>query len=94
MAMEYLRIYPFVRYAVIVGVLVSLAASLLGETLVLKRFSFGGIFLYGRGSTDCGDKVIRCGTGSGGNTGWKVIIEMTCRHLWILTWIRILLCMI
>ena len=26
--------------------------------------------------------------------GWKVIIEMTCRHLWILTWIRILLCMI
>ncbi len=42
MAMEYLRIYPFVRYAVIVGVLVSLAASLLGVTLVLKRFSFIG----------------------------------------------------
>lgn len=41
-AMEYLRIYPFVRYAVIVGVLVSLAASLLGVTLVLKRFSFIG----------------------------------------------------
>ena len=42
MAMEYLRIYPFVRYAVIVGVLVSLAASLLGVTLVLKSFSFIG----------------------------------------------------
>ena len=42
MAMEYLRIYPFVCYAVIVGVLVSLAASLLGVTLVLKRFSFIG----------------------------------------------------
>ena len=42
MAMEYLRSYAFVRYAVIVGVLVSLAASLLGVTLVLKRFSFIG----------------------------------------------------
>ncbi len=62
--------------------------------LFQSRGLSGGIFLYGRGITDCGDKVIRCGTGSGGNTGWKVIIEMTCRHLWILTWIRILLCMI
>ena len=51
-------------------------------------------YSYTAGSTDCGDKVIRCGTGSGRSTGWKVIIEMTCRHLWILTWIRILLCMI
>ena len=34
--------YPFVRYALIVGVLVSLCASLLGVTLVLKRFSFIG----------------------------------------------------
>lgn len=34
--------YPFVRYAVIVGVLVSLCSSLLGVTLVLKRFSFIG----------------------------------------------------
>ena len=42
LALEYIRIYPFVRYAVIVGVLVSLAASLLGVTLVLKRFSFIG----------------------------------------------------
>jgi len=33
---------PFVRYALIVGVLVSLCASLLGVTLVLKRFSFIG----------------------------------------------------
>mgnify|MGYP000139333207 CR=1 FL=1 len=38
--------------------------------------------------------VTKLFVGSGGNTGWKVIIEMTCRHLWILTWIRILLCMI
>ncbi len=34
--------YPFVRYALIVGVLISLCASLFGVTLVLKRFSFIG----------------------------------------------------
>ena len=34
--------YPFVRYAVIVGVLIALCSSLLGVTLVLKRFSFIG----------------------------------------------------
>lgn len=34
--------YPFVRYAMIVGVLVSLCSSLLGVTLVLKRFSYIG----------------------------------------------------
>lgn len=34
--------YPFVRYALAVGVLIALCASLLGVTLVLKRFSFIG----------------------------------------------------
>ncbi|MDO4734101.1 MAG: metal ABC transporter permease [Lachnospiraceae bacterium] len=34
--------YPFVQYALIVGVAVALCASLLGVTLVLKRFSFIG----------------------------------------------------
>ena len=34
--------YPFVQYALVVGVLVALCASLLGITLVLKRFSFIG----------------------------------------------------
>ncbi len=34
--------YPFVRYALIVGVLISLCSSLLGVTLVLKRYSFLG----------------------------------------------------
>ncbi len=38
---QYLQ-YPFVRYALIVGVLIALCASLLGVTLVLKRFSFIG----------------------------------------------------
>lgn len=37
----YLR-FPFVRYALIVGILIALCASLLGVTLVLKRLSFMG----------------------------------------------------
>ena len=34
--------YPFVQYAVITGILISLCSSLFGVTLVLKRFSFIG----------------------------------------------------
>lgn len=34
--------YPFVRYALIVGILIALCSSLLGVTLVLKRFSLIG----------------------------------------------------
>ena len=34
--------YPFVQYALIVGVLIALCSSLLGVTLVLKRFSYIG----------------------------------------------------
>ena len=34
--------FPFVRYAIITGVLIALCSSLLGVTLVLKRFSFIG----------------------------------------------------
>ena len=37
----YLKL-PFVQYALIVGVLIALCSSLLGVTLVLKRFSFIG----------------------------------------------------
>ena len=39
--MDYLQ-YPFVRYAIIAGVLIAFCSSLLGVTLVLKRFSFIG----------------------------------------------------
>ena len=38
----YFTRFPFVRYALIVGVLIALCSSLLGVTLVLKRFSFIG----------------------------------------------------
>ena len=34
--------YPFVRYAIVVGILIALCSSLLGVILVLKRFSFIG----------------------------------------------------
>ena len=34
--------YPFVQHAVVVGVLIALCSSLLGVTLVLKRFSYIG----------------------------------------------------
>lgn len=38
---QYLQ-FPFVRYALVVGALIALCSSLLGVTLVLKRFSFIG----------------------------------------------------
>ena len=38
----YFSNFPFVRYALIVGVLIALCSSLLGVTLVMKRFSFIG----------------------------------------------------
>ena len=34
--------FPFVRYAFLAGTMISLASSLLGVTLVLKRFSYIG----------------------------------------------------
>ncbi|MDE5771642.1 MAG: metal ABC transporter permease [Ruminococcus sp.] len=39
---QYYFQFPIVRYALIVGLLVALCSSLLGVTLVLKRFSFIG----------------------------------------------------
>ena len=40
--LTYYLSYPFVIYALIVGVLIALCSSLLGVTLVLKRFSYIG----------------------------------------------------
>ena len=40
--LTYYLSFPFVRYALIVGTLVALCSSLLGVTLVLKRYSFIG----------------------------------------------------
>lgn len=41
-SLQYYLQYPFVQYALIVGTLIALCSSLLGVTLVLKRFSFIG----------------------------------------------------
>ena len=38
----YYLAHPLIRHALVVGVLISLCAALLGVTLVLKRFSFIG----------------------------------------------------
>lgn len=40
--LQFYLTFPFVRYAFIVGVLIALCSSLLGVTLVLKRYSFIG----------------------------------------------------
>lgn len=40
--LQFYWIYPFVRYALVVGVLIALCSSLFGVTLVLKRFSYLG----------------------------------------------------
>lgn len=40
--LQYYLEYPFVRYALIVGTLIALCSSLLGVTLVLKRYSLIG----------------------------------------------------
>lgn len=40
--LQFYLAYPFVQYALIVGVLIAFCSSLLGVTLVLKRFSFIG----------------------------------------------------
>lgn len=40
--LSYYLSFPFVQYALIVGVLIALCSSLLGVVLVLKRFSFIG----------------------------------------------------
>lgn len=40
--LQYYLEFPFVRYALIVGTLIALCSSLLGVTLVLKRYSFIG----------------------------------------------------
>lgn len=40
--LQYYLQFPFVQYALVVGTLIALCSSLLGVTLVLKRFSFIG----------------------------------------------------
>ena len=49
--------YPFVWYALITGTLIALCSSLLGVTLVLKRFSYIGDGLSQIGRASCRERV-------------------------------------
>lgn len=40
--LQYYLSFPFTRYAIVVGIMIALCSSLLGVTLVLKRYSFIG----------------------------------------------------
>lgn len=40
--LQFYLLYPFVRYALVVGTLIALCSALFGVTLVLKRFSYIG----------------------------------------------------
>ena len=52
--LQYYFSYPFVQYALIVGVLIALCSSLLGVTLVLKRY-WGWSFTCCFWGNGCGD---------------------------------------
>ena len=67
--------FPFVRYAVIVGTLISLCASLLGVILVLKRYSFIG---DGLSHVAFGAVAIATVFGLSDNTPVVMIITIIC----------------
>ncbi len=70
--------YPFVRYAMLVGVLIALCSSLLGVTLVLKRFS-----LIGDGLSHVAFGAMAIGTilGLGNNMYFTLPVTMLCAVL-------------
>ena len=67
--------FPFVRYAVMVGTLISLCASLLGVILVLKRYSFIG---DGLSHVAFGAVAIATVFGLSDNTPVVMIITIIC----------------
>lgn len=72
--------YQFVRYALIVGILISLCSSLLGITLVLKRFSFIG---DGLSHVAFGSMAIATIIGFKNDMPITLIITITCTILLI-----------
>ncbi len=66
--------FPFVRYAFLVGVLIALCASLLGVTLVLKRFSFIG---DGLSHVAFGALAIASVLGLSGNGSMAIVLPLT-----------------
>jgi len=74
--------YPFVRYALIVGVLIALCSSLLGVTLVLKRFSFIG---DGLSHVAFGAMAVASVIGLTNNTLLVLIVTILCAVLLLRT---------
>lgn len=74
--------YQFVSYALIVGILISLCSSLLGITLVLKRFSFIG---DGLSHVAFGSMAIATVLGFKNDMPITLIITITCAILLIRT---------
>ncbi len=70
--------YPFVRYAMIVGVLIALCSSLLGVTLVLKRFSLIG---DGLSHVAFGAMAVATILGIGNNMYFTLPVTMLCAVL-------------
>ena len=79
---KYYLSFPFVRYALIVGILVAVCASLLGVTLVLKRFSFIG---DGLSHTAFGATAIASVIGLTNNTLIVLPITVVCAILLLKT---------
>ncbi|MCQ2446011.1 MAG: metal ABC transporter permease [Clostridia bacterium] len=64
--------YPFVRYALIVGILIALCSSLLGVTLVLRRFSF-----IGDGLSHVAFGAMACAAALGLTSDMTVVLPVT-----------------
>lgn len=64
--------YPFVRYALVVGILIALCSSLLGVTLVLRRFSF-----IGDGLSHVAFGAMACATAIGLTNDMTVVLPLT-----------------
>ncbi|MGN0488778.1 MAG: metal ABC transporter permease [Ruminococcus sp.] len=74
--------YPFVQYALIVGVLIALCSALLGVILVLKRFSFIG---DGLSHVAFGAMAIAAVLGIGNNMLFVLPVTVICAILLLRT---------
>ena len=72
---KYITEYRFVQYALIVGVLIALCSSLIGSTLVLKRFSFIG---DGLSHVAFGVLAVATAAGMTNNTFVVMIVTIVC----------------
>ena len=65
--------YPFIQRAMIVGILITLSAALIGVTLVLKRYS-----MIGDGLSHVGFGVLTVATSLGMTSPLFIIFNLFC----------------